>query len=228
MICRLVMIHKVLRVGNLFWLLFSAVMAECTLNFNHVGGVLGGFGRENTLALPGQLLPFLIGVFGFCQLCYTIFMEKYVNAQPPEGSALVAAVEASLQPAVVGAAKGASGGGVVVEKAPSTDQPSANGDQQPQQQEQEQEQQQPPELQRSWMLRYLVAWLPWLSLLHNYDKDLLEQGISRHGTGFDSVLGSPTSATASAFSPLASTFPASPLASPTMQRKTGTFSSTRA
>lgn len=222
------MIHKVLRVGNLFWLLFSAVTAECTLNFNHVGGVLGGFGRENTLALPGQLLPFLIGLFGFCQLCYTIFMEKYVNAQPPEGSALVAAIEASLQPAVVGAAKGASGG-AVVEKTPSTDQPSANGDQQQQGQEQEhqQEQQQPPELQRSWMLRYLVAWLPWLSLLQNYDKDLLEQGISRHGTGFDSVLGSPASATVSAFSPMASTFATSPLASPTMQRNRGTFNSTR-
>lgn len=226
------MIHKVLRVGNLFWLLFSAVMAECTLNFNHVGGVLGGFGRENTLALPGQLLPFLIGLFGFCQLCYTIFMEKYVNAQPPEGAALVAAIEASLQPAVVGAAKGGDGG-AVAEKAPSTEQPSANGDQQQQEQEQERErqeqeqQQQPPELQRSWMLRYLVAWLPWLSLLQNYDKDLLEQGISRHGTGFDSVLGSPASATVSAFSPMASTFAASPLASPTMQRKTGTFSSSR-
>lgn len=207
------MIHKVLRVGNLFWLLFSAVMVECTLNFNNVGGVLGGHGRENTLALPGQLLPFVIGLFGFVQLCYTIFMEKYVNAQPPEGSALVAAVEASLQPAVVGA-KGGNGGGPEMTQATEY-QAGPDADQQ----QQLQQLQHSPELQRSWMLRYLVAWLPWLSLLHNFDQDLLEQGISRQGTGFDSVLGSPTSPAVMTFTPIAS-----PLASPTMQRKAGTFS----
>lgn len=196
------MIHKVLRVGNLVWLLFSAIMVECTLNFNHIGGVLGGMGRENTLSLPGQLLPFLVGLLGFTRLCYSIFIEKYLNAQPRDVSALTAAIEASLQPAVVGArvdtglGPGAGPGAAADQKQVSE---GTSEDIAP-----VESTRQPPELERSWAVRYLVAWLPWLSLLHNYDQELLEQGISRHGTGFDSVLASPTSAVVSAFSPLAS------------------------
>lgn len=198
------MMHKFLRVGNILWLLFSAVMVECTLNFNSIGGVLGGMGRKNTLALPGQLLPFLIGLLGFVHLIYTIFIEKYVNAQPPEVSALTAAVEASLQPAVVGA-KGGSGGanevpvGLEGMSAPETsDAQSDRGSR----------------IRRSWAIRYLVGWLPWLSLLHNYDKELEEQGISRQGTDLAGSLASP----------IASNFSRNftPLASPTWQSQAST------
>jgi hypothetical protein len=190
------MMHKFLRVGNLLWLLFSAVMVECTLNFNSIGGVLGGMGRKNTIALPGQLLPFLIGLLGFVNLMYTVFIEKYVNAQPSEMSALTAAVEASLQPAIVGA-KGASGGAEPMPIGPdgitttpeAADAQSYRGSQ----------------IHRSWGIRYLVGWLPWLSLLHDYDKELLEQGISRQGTDLNASLASPIASNFSRnFTPLAS------------------------
>ncbi len=36
---------------------------------------------------------------------------------------------------------------------------------------------------RSWPVRYLVAWLPWLSLLSHYDKELTLHAISREGRG---------------------------------------------
>jgi hypothetical protein len=44
---------------------------------------------------------------------------------------------------------------------------------------------------RSWLLRYLVGWLPWLSLLHSYDKELSARGISRSNTGLASSPATP-------------------------------------
>jgi hypothetical protein len=41
---------------------------------------------------------------------------------------------------------------------------------------------------RSIILRYLVAWMPWLGLLESFDEELLEQGISREGTGLESIM----------------------------------------
>jgi hypothetical protein len=182
----LVVIHKFLRFANLFWLIFSAITVEVTLNFNHVGDVLGGMGRENTLSLPGQLLPFLVGLLGFCQLLYTIFVEKYINKQPAEVKALEAMIEASLNP-VVPDPNSPNG-----KREPGVDESAAENDAEGNQRAAE-EHLASKELNKPTLIRYLVAWLPWLSLLRNYDEELLEQGISRQGTGFNSVMASPTS-----------------------------------
>ncbi len=69
------MLFKILRVLNLVWLIYSAVMVEFTLNFNHVDSVLGGK-NGSPLQLPGQLLPFLVGTFSFVTVCYKLFQAK--------------------------------------------------------------------------------------------------------------------------------------------------------
>lgn len=66
--------HKVLRAFNLAWLLWSIITVEMTLNLNHVKGVLGG--SNNTLASPGQLLPFLVGFCGILRTCYTWLHDR--------------------------------------------------------------------------------------------------------------------------------------------------------
>ncbi|KAK3317906.1 hypothetical protein B0H66DRAFT_475443 [Apodospora peruviana] len=70
------LVYKFLRIGNLFWLLWSAVTVEVTLNFNHVHGVLGGR-HDGGLQLPSQLLPFLVGMFSFVRILYQMFKEKW-------------------------------------------------------------------------------------------------------------------------------------------------------
>ncbi|KAK3376828.1 hypothetical protein B0T24DRAFT_230306 [Lasiosphaeria ovina] len=72
------LMFKSLRVLNLFWLLFSAITVEITLNFNHVHNVLGGGDNgAGGLNLPSQLLPFLTGLFSFIRICYALFKEKW-------------------------------------------------------------------------------------------------------------------------------------------------------
>ncbi|KAK3369972.1 hypothetical protein B0H63DRAFT_485866 [Podospora didyma] len=67
-----------LRIANLFWLLFSAVTVELTLNFNHVHNVLGGGDNgAGGLNLPSQLLPFLVGLFSFIRINYALFKSKW-------------------------------------------------------------------------------------------------------------------------------------------------------
>ncbi|KAK5655575.1 hypothetical protein OQA88_5506 [Cercophora sp. LCS_1] len=66
---------QTLRVGALVWLVWSAVTAEVTLNLNHVSGVLDGR-HDGELQLPGQFLPFLVGLFSFIRTCYQLLTEK--------------------------------------------------------------------------------------------------------------------------------------------------------
>jgi len=54
---------------SLIWLIFSAMLAEFTLNFNHIQAVLGG-PNDNELHLPAQLLPLLIGAFSFLRILW--------------------------------------------------------------------------------------------------------------------------------------------------------------
>lgn len=67
--------YRFLSVGNLLWLVWSAVTVEVTLNLNHVSGVLGGR-HDGELQLPGQLLPFLVGLFSFIRTCYQLLTVK--------------------------------------------------------------------------------------------------------------------------------------------------------
>lgn len=146
------MIYKVLRIGNPLWLLWSMVTVECTLNFNHIQSVLGG--PENDLSNPGQLLPFLVGAFGFVQTVYGILKERVFQKD------FHAAPEAY----------GGQFGPSVLRSTTDMDK---------------------IEQAESRFRRYLVGWLPWLSLLHSYDEKLARQGISRSNTGLDSLPATP-------------------------------------
>lgn len=143
--------HKTLRWMNLIWLIFSAVMVECTLNFNHINDVLGG--PTNNLSSPGQLLPLLVGAIGFTGTCYKLAQDRLFNKEK-RGKLLHR-----------------RGFG------PSTLRSTSGFDRQQQ--------------ERSRVVRYLVGWLPWLSLLQHFDEELLAQGISRQGTEVESQPATP-------------------------------------
>lgn len=143
--------YKFLRIANPIWLLWSVLTVEFTLNFNHIEGVLGG--PQNSLSTPGQLLPLLVGGFGFIQVLYVILKEKVFqrafHADPDSNHHFGPSVLRST-----------------------TDLDTA-------------------QQKRSRVLRYLVGWLPWLSLLQSYDQRLEEQGISRSNTGLEGMPMSP-------------------------------------
>jgi len=137
--CRLTIIYKFLRVANLVWLIFSALMVEFTLNFNHVTGVLGGK-HEGGLQLPSQLLPFLVGLFSFIRISYQLFkakLEKADAAPSDRGPADVAAD--------VGFDDLQTFGGDAEPRPPNrSDSHQARG---------------------PMLVRYVFAWLPWLGLV---------------------------------------------------------------
>ncbi|KAI9170549.1 hypothetical protein HJFPF1_00017 [Paramyrothecium foliicola] len=165
----LLLLHKVLRIFNVFWLLFSAFSVEFTLNFNHVVGVLGGQG--NALSNPGQLLPFLVGLFGFVATIYALAKERLFPKIEDDSFSPVNLTFDIPQ------SNSSSGG-----------RSAARNRRLDQQQE-----------KRSTIIRFVVAWLPWLGLLQSVDENLVEQGISREGTGFDSFM-LPPNKTMSGFS----------------------------
>jgi hypothetical protein len=56
-----------LATGNLLWIIWSMIMIEMTLNYNHVANVLGENGR---IFFPSQLIPLTISVCGFFRVVY--------------------------------------------------------------------------------------------------------------------------------------------------------------
>src|ERR1700761_5925959 len=62
-----------LRVGNFLFILWSMILVECTLNYNHVKEVLGPGKR---VFFPSQLIPMIIGAFSFVRLMYKL-LEKW-------------------------------------------------------------------------------------------------------------------------------------------------------
>jgi hypothetical protein len=61
-----------LSIGNLVWIIWSMVMIEVTLNYNHVANVLGENGR---IFFPSQLIPMTIGICGFIRVAYLRFEQ---------------------------------------------------------------------------------------------------------------------------------------------------------
>ena len=132
-------------------------MVEFTLNFNHIAGVLGG--RDgNALSNPGQLLPFLVGLFGFVATLYALVAERLFPKTIEESEEALRGVVTEI----VGGPTQIGGGNEALGK--SLDQQQA---------------------ERSFFIRYLVAWMPWLSLLQRFDEELVNHGVSRQGTGLD-------------------------------------------
>lgn len=131
---------------------------EVTLNFNDVHGVLGGK-HDGGLQLPSQLLPFLIGMFSFLRIMYQLLrgfcskregdLEAFHNKKDEDSDEVERHVfvvpESEIVPGTV--VPGMQGAGLVLL-------PRSNSYH---------------IVARSFMVRYLVGWLPWLGLVVHPD-----------------------------------------------------------
>lgn len=57
------------------WLIFTVFCVEFTLNFNHVAGALAGQGN----AVPGQLLPLLVGLFSVVRILWIMYKQRIIE-----------------------------------------------------------------------------------------------------------------------------------------------------
>jgi hypothetical protein len=142
------------------------ILVECTLNFNHVKEVLG---PGNRIFFPSQLIPMIIGCFSFVRLMYKV-LEQW---RDPDD-------EPSLphNPRPSGTRQDFPGTKRFFKVfAPPTNalnpRPQLPEDMPPEDTDIDELVQDEPI-----RLRYLVTWLPWLSLLHWWTKD--EQKPRKH------------------------------------------------
>lgn len=57
------------------WMIFTVFCVEFTLNFNHVAGALAGQGN----AVPGQLLPLLVGLFSVVRIIWIMYKQRVIE-----------------------------------------------------------------------------------------------------------------------------------------------------
>jgi hypothetical protein len=144
---RLEAIFKYLRILNFLWLIHSTLI-EFSLNFNNVTAVLGGL-KNNELHLPGQLLPLLIGAFGFVRTSYFVLESWHSpgdiqpplsEPSPPHAASIMHARDLPLafSPAMARRTTTISHDPDEIDEL---------------------------ERGRRCPVRYLVAWIPWLSLI---------------------------------------------------------------
>jgi hypothetical protein len=69
---RLKFLFNILRVFNLGWIVFCAVLIELTLNENHMLRTLAKWGD---IAFPAQLLPLLVGVLSFARVLWFMLLD---------------------------------------------------------------------------------------------------------------------------------------------------------
>lgn len=188
---------------NLVWLLFCAITVECTLNFNHVYGVLGG-PDGSQLQLPGQLLPFLIGTFSFVTLLYLLLQEKVGHHQPRRAMAYNNIQQQQQErhqqyrrpetpttplPASHAAAPDADvrfDSLEIVEPDPAT--PGGGGGRgHPGMEPIRQDSLDPKERGRPTLVRYLVAWLPWLGVIQHSSSNSRVSTMLRQSTGLSEL-----------------------------------------
>lgn len=142
---------KYLRILNLIWLVYSILLVEFSLNFNNINAVLGG-PHTGELHLPAQLLPLLIGAFGFVRSCSLLFEswrstghnEPFVcNPVAPRQARTmhIRDIPLAFSPAMARNSTTESHDDNEIDKI---------------------------ERGRSWPVRYLVSWLPWLSLIQHF------------------------------------------------------------
>jgi hypothetical protein len=65
---------------NLFWIVFTIISCEYTLQYNHIQSVLGENGR---IFFPSQLIPFAIGICGLVRVVYLFFESWRSNDHTP-------------------------------------------------------------------------------------------------------------------------------------------------
>lgn len=134
-------------------MVFSIIMVELTLIWNHVTAVIGPHGN---VAYPSQLLPMLIGTLSLVRILFLIVWEKADPDDKEEGE--TATAPPSTNPLAHAPPQHGLGFGQGLESlGPQVASPeSAHSE---------------PQLRvgpddgvpRSTLHRYLVAWLPWLS-----------------------------------------------------------------
>jgi len=150
-------IFAVLRWANLVWLIFSAMLVEFSLNFNHVTAVLGG-PNDNELHLPAQLLPLLIGAFGFLRICWLTFEEW--RSPGDRDPSVTRSTDSPCKSRTMHVGLGL----LAFSPALARDSPTKS-------EEHDENELDDLERNRSRPVRYLVSWLPWLSLLKHVDDD---------------------------------------------------------
>jgi hypothetical protein len=145
-------LFNILRIFNIFWIIFCAVMIEMTLNYNHMLQVLEQYGHIGT---PSQLLPLLVGTLSFVRVLWLIYAEgkERVKEASDTGHARFERRETETNPSL----RNGYGLGLKFLKIFS---PSARPHDAP---VFELEEPALPPLLRPWHHRYLVALFPWLS-----------------------------------------------------------------
>ena len=129
-------------------------MVELTLNWNHVENVIGGNGH---MSYPAQLLPLIIGILGFVRILYIV----YRNYRPHRVDQVAAAEEGQAL----------NGLDVQVEKQTKGETHSCCSEEDP-------EDFDINVRDRSLTLRYLIAWLPWLSVSELWRKPQLRRDMA--------------------------------------------------
>ncbi|TDZ35532.1 hypothetical protein C8035_v009179 [Colletotrichum spinosum] len=138
-----------LRWLNLAFLIYSVLLVEFTLRFNHVNLVLGG-PDNNELHLTAQLLPLVVGLFGFVRTTYLLLetLRSPDDILPSLGAPARGNSARTLRPR-----------DLLLVFSPAM----------ARERKRERESHLPRDSavarHRGPFVRYLVAWLPWLSLL---------------------------------------------------------------
>lgn len=145
------------------WIVWSVLLIEFSLNFNHVGAVLGG-PNDNELHLPSQILPLMIGLFGFIRTCYVAFKEwRAVDEDDEESSNRLEHRRSRPMKFGIDMLQAFS--------------PAMAADEE--RKEHDPNEMDELEKKRSRIVRYIVAVLPWLSLLEYFhDKPQIGKRLS--------------------------------------------------
>ncbi|KAK5953862.1 hypothetical protein OHC33_005132 [Knufia fluminis] len=143
-------VFNFLRALNFFWIVFSMITVEFSLNYNHVVSVLGPQGR---IYFPSQLIPMIIGAFTLTRILYKK-LEKLRGGDDVEPTVVrEATVEGPPQ-------EMPSRRNIFKLFAPPTSHVQPRSKYVP-----EDEDIDPKMDGKSAWIRYLVVYLPWLSLL---------------------------------------------------------------
>ena len=135
-------------------------MVELTLNWNHVENVVGNNGH---MSYPAQLLPLIIGILGFVRILYIVYRDY----RPHKVDQIASAEEGQA----------ANGLGAQPEKETAEggeDHSYCGSDEVP-------EDFDINVRDRSLTLRYLIAWLPWLSVSELWRKPQLRRDMAAAG-----------------------------------------------
>jgi hypothetical protein len=154
-------------------LVYSALLIEFTLNFNNVTAVLGG-PHSSELHLPGQLLPLLIGAFGFVRICYLV-LESWRSGNDVEPS-LATNQRTRLEARTLH-----------TKDLPLAFSPAMKREERVRK-EHEPDEVDELERRRGRAARYLVSWLPWLSLLEGFrDEPVMDMGKEKRWSEYSGV-----------------------------------------